>query len=103
MNNRRKCHKCGKVRVCRVHRQGTQSCKNYIQALCLKCQRQLSKEWYELNKERKKQYQRNYHNGITVGNRKSIGLTRQDNQDFLNALKKTMKWTNIDKLRFIFL
>ena len=58
---KRKCAKCGKLRVCRKHHQGKKSCKSNTQALCLPCNAKQAKEWYEENRERKLAYQKEYY------------------------------------------
>ena len=54
---KRICSVCGKKRICRIN----YTCVYKRQKLCYKCMSIYFKAWYELNRERKCEYQRKYY------------------------------------------
>ena len=55
----RVCRRCGKRKPCRYDK--ITNTFNHTQKLCIQCNREIAKEWYEENSERKRQYQKEYY------------------------------------------
>jgi len=67
MNKIRTCSKCGRRRVCRAHSDG---CIKKLQPLCLQCNREQFKAWYDLNREAKLLYDKKYQRGYRARQQK---------------------------------
>lgn len=77
-NYTRKCTKCGKRRICYVHREGNKSCKRYTRPTCRACAKEYYDEWYSDpdNRAKKIEYMRLYYAGLITPTRRKIGPTR---------------------------
>lgn len=82
----RKCNKCGRTMPCRLNKKAR--CKGGVQALCINCSAEVSKEWYMSNAEYKKEYSRQQYAG---------------NFEWLQFVKKNLKkLTPEQKLHMLF-
>ena len=83
--HRRKCKKCGKVRECVTHKDGS---INNTKLVCRSCNKKINKLWYDEHSEYKKIYAKEYYVG---------------NKEWLDYVRKNLhKMTPEEKLDFLF-